>query len=318
MNLRLFFSLTLGTLLLFSCSFMGGYELKGYALVYGVADYTLASQRSLPLTKNDADDMEALLSASGYQVIKKTDSGASAAGIRQDFADIAAIIGKSDNFIFYFAGHGFGGKVTDHEDTDPESVREWIIPYQTENLFLNVNSYADLDTAWALKAISDDELNELMASIPSNKKLAVLDSCFSGGMISENGFLDLVAPNTWIRNMIKPSFFKILADSFKLYVNFYRDNEQAGVVFLTAAGEFEESMDMTYFNNGIFTYFLTEAGAAPDTNKDGYITVNELRNHIAYQMENEFNPYYTNSYNRPYLPHTNGSPVDFVVLMASP
>ncbi|MCK4514027.1 MAG: caspase family protein, partial [Spirochaetaceae bacterium] len=89
---------------------------QGFAIVYGVADYSEIND--LNYSDNDAMDIYDLLTSAdqGFSednVILRTDADATKTQLEIDFEDIASQIDSLPDptltrFVFYFAGHGYG------------------------------------------------------------------------------------------------------------------------------------------------------------------------------------------------------------------
>lgn len=271
--------LLLMLLLLATCNFEIDYS--QYALVYGIADYFPFGNdgdEDLDWADDDAVDMGALFSSQGYEVTVRTDSAATYNQLLADFNTIKSQAGKDDLFVFYFSGHGrdpipAGGDEPPTGDANDERI--W------------------LNTADDTKDLYDDELGQLIKSIPSRKKIVILDACYSGGFIGN----ELETDGSFL-------------EAFKLYTN-YKDGsydiDPQDALVISASGEQEFSFESETFSHGVFTYFLLETPDRGDHNGDGYVTALEAYFYAKGQIE---------GVSEQFAPDVSGGPVDFVLFEA--
>ncbi|MFB3925688.1 MAG: caspase domain-containing protein, partial [Syntrophales bacterium] len=146
-----------------------------------------------------------------------------------------------DVFVFYVASHGM---VDEGE------------------YFLITSNVGSLST-FRLKedALTQAELKELIANVPSTKKLIVIDTCNAGKL----GEALQVAMLT--RGMSEETAIKILSRA-------------VGSTILSASTSLQEAME-GYQGHGLFTYVLVEGlkGRA-DTDRDGFIRTLELASYV--------------------------------------
>ncbi|HEX6096535.1 MAG TPA: caspase family protein [Thermoanaerobaculia bacterium] len=142
---------------------------QGFALVIGIADYAYVE----PLPPNvlyDAGDVCALLQSPdlcGYDpahVRELRDGEATLEGIREGLAWLSASAGEEATAIVYFSGHGgadANGTYLYPQDSDEERLAE--------------------------TALSSAELATMLATIPAQRLLVVLDCCHAGGAFRTRG-----------------------------------------------------------------------------------------------------------------------------------
>jgi len=150
-------------------------------------------------------------------------------------------LNPDDVFVFYVASHG--------------TVDEG-------EYFLITSNVGSLSTFRLREdALTQTELKELMANIPSTKKMIVIDTCNAGKL----GEALQVAMMT--RGMSEETAIKILSRA-------------VGSTILSASTSLQEAME-GYKGHGLFTYVLTEGlkGAA-DADKDGFIRTLELASYV--------------------------------------
>jgi len=150
-------------------------------------------------------------------------------------------LSPEDVFVFYVASHG--------------TVDEG-------EYFLITSNVGSLST-FRLKedALTQTELKELIANVPSTKKFIVIDTCNAGKL----GEALQVAMLT--RGMSEETAMKILSKA-------------VGSTILSASTSLQEALE-GYQGHGLFTYVLTEGmkGKA-DTDRDGFIRTLELANYV--------------------------------------
>ena len=150
-------------------------------------------------------------------------------------------LSPEDVFVFYVASHG--------------TVDEG-------EYFLITSNVGSLST-FRLKedALTQTELKELIANVPSTKKFIVIDTCNAGKL----GEALQVAMLT--RGMSEETAMKILSRA-------------VGSTILSASTSLQEALE-GYQGHGLFTYVLTEGmkGKA-DTDRDGFIRTIELASYV--------------------------------------
>ncbi|MDW7973025.1 MAG: caspase family protein [Thermodesulfovibrio sp.] len=154
-------------------------------------------------------------------------------------------LSPDDVFVFYVASHG----IIDEGE-----------------YFLLTSNVGSLST-FRLKedALRQTELKELIANIPSTKKLIVIDTCHAGKL----GEALQVAMLT--RGMSEETAMKILSRA-------------VGSTIISASTDYQEALE-GYQGHGLFTYVLVEGlrGKA-DMDRDGFIKTLELANYVDSQV----------------------------------
>ncbi len=282
--------LMLAILLFGGCSFDLNYD--RYAIVYGIADY--AGSGDLNYTDDDAVDMKSLLEGQGYVVINSALHAVTKDDMITDFNAAKAQAGKDDLFLFFFSGHGGQDPQGQFSEPPPgDDADEYIV------LSNSTNNYF----------IYDNQLGDLIASIPALKKIVIIDACYSGGMIGNSLEVDATPPD------YSGTTDSSLGQAISLWANFSGeayDISPSDAMVISAAGEREYSWESSSFNNGVFTYFLLETPKYGDDNGDGYITVTEA---YAYARSNIIQLLFPPPDSQ-YSPHVSGGPVDFVLFEA--
>jgi uncharacterized caspase-like protein len=150
-------------------------------------------------------------------------------------------LSPEDVFVFYVASHG--------------TVDEG-------EYFLITSNVGSLST-FSLKedALTQTELKELIANVPSTKKFIVIDTC-NAGKLGEALQMAMLT-----RGLSEATAMKILAKA-------------VGSTIISASTSLQEALE-GYQGHGLFTYVLTEGmkGKA-DTDRDGFIRTLELANYV--------------------------------------
>jgi hypothetical protein len=285
--------LAAGLALLASCTFDLNYD--KYGIVYGISDYP-GTVNDLGSAHLDAQAMRDLLAEQGYQVIPytHTDADATYTHLVADRDTIAAVATLDDLFVFFFSGHGgravsgTGGGTENTPETDAKE--EYIALYD-----------------WDL---TDDELADLVRTIPCARKVIILDACFSGGFISNSLEADAIPPDYSQR---PDGIFGSLGNAIYLYANFQdygSDIPPGEALVIAASGEQDYAYETD--DNGVMTGYLLESATKGDLNFDGYITVSESYFYIYRNINKYFNKLYGPSGDA-FFPHVSGGPVDYIL-----
>ncbi|MBI9102817.1 MAG: caspase family protein [Spirochaetales bacterium] len=315
----------------------------GYALIYGIADYSSWSGfypgytlGSLDLTDDDALAMAEMLEDKGWDVRLRLDDGsqadtaiASREQFEEDIVYLSTIMNQEDRFLFYYSGHGasISGQGDDIEPDSGVAGDEWI--------FLYADAPDWSQDEWLDHTFNDDSLGAELSRLPNRIKMVILDSCNSGGFIGTSPTVDTIP---WNYTPTKDSDYEegTAGAAFSAWLNFPEttsaDILSSEAIVMTAAGENEESWESG--DHGIFTGLLLETPANGDKNGDGWITVTEayvycldglqaswnaaeLEDYEQLQIiygDDPYNHGYVDNYS--YLPHITGSPLDFILYEA--
>ena len=333
--------------LLWGCGALDVTLPRGFAVIYGVAEYS-SLKPDLLFPDNDAEDMFALLTGTGQgfsadDVILRLNSDATKAQLDADFSAMAERINalpdpEATRFVFYFAGHGYGdgggrlGDAWDQYFQDPAYHDEPLGagPY-TEFLLLHGFSLADgVDLESVVRELdeeaeSDDDLVRHLSKIVSRQKLVVIDACHSGGFIGDGTAVDSLPPaydDPGGTSLLDGSEEGIsAADALQTLTLYLAHGAFATSVtgadigpdtaVVAAAGERESSYDgpASRMENGIFTYYFMQAAHAGDSNFDGFVTLSEAYSHAVRSISAIENPLLPDDF----MPRLGSLAVDFVV-----
>lgn len=147
---------------------------KSWALVIGINRYTKGGKDfpNLSYAVSDAQRVAARLKEMGFEVTLLLDQDATRTNILLALGDdIGRTAGDNDRILFFFAGHGATKERPD------KSTMGYILPYDYD---------PQRHTA---TAISVQQLREISSLIRAKHMLYLMDSCFSGGMLTSRGRL---------------------------------------------------------------------------------------------------------------------------------
>ena len=141
---------------------------RGFALVVTVDQYASPRVGNLgPRVVADGDAMVAVLSDTdlcGYapaRITRLSGPTATCSGVLDAMHTLAGVVMPEDPVLFYFSGHG-----------DPP-----VVPQEGSSLL----PY-DFDPDTGVRVLTADGLASAWSSIPSLRKLAIIDACYSGGL----------------------------------------------------------------------------------------------------------------------------------------
>ncbi len=139
------------------------------------------------------------------------------------------------------------------------------------------------------RGLNYEELEGLLDGIPARNKLFLMDACHSGEIDKDD---DFVVENVVGDNQRGVTMFETrgetmpktgLQNSFELMRIMFADlRKGTGAVVISAAAGGGYALENEDIENGIFTYSLIQAFKKnqADVNKDGFVSVSELRNFI--------------------------------------
>lgn len=141
------------------------------ALLIGVGQFADTGVNPLPGIDLDIDMMESVARLLGFApdgIKSIEDADASQAAVRSAFLSwLVEGVGPDDRVLVYFSGHGT--RVADRSGDEPDGLDEALLLYD----------YRDTEDGTA-GTLADDELQSLLAAIPSRQILVLLDACHSG------------------------------------------------------------------------------------------------------------------------------------------
>ena len=130
-----------------------------------------------------------------------------------------------------------------------------------------------------------DELENLLDSIPTRKKLMLIDACHSGEVDKED-LITLNASNDSLIKGLKPVAYKKegqlgLKNSFELMQSlFVNVGKSTGATIISAAAGTQFALERNDLKNGVFTYSILEA-----MNKYSTLKISELKKIVGERVE---------------------------------
>jgi WD40 repeat protein len=217
-----------------------------YVLAVGINQYRNSSY-NLNYAQSDAASFTEKILENTKGIFKSVhkreiyDTDATRENILLGFRSMIASAKPEDVFVFYYAGHG-----TLNEEKDNEY---YLVPTDVTKLY---GDAAQLEA----KGISASELRDHFAQIKAQKQLVLMDACHSGGAL-------------------KSMNVRAAASDERAIVQLARSS---GVAWLASSGTKQFATEFEQLKHGVFTYSLLEAlDGKADANKDGKITVNEIK-----------------------------------------
>ena len=254
-----------------------------YVVTIGASEYN-DSRYKLRYAAKDANDIAELmmLKKDKYNEVKVTkllDKDVT----KENIQNVKEFLMKSkvdDEVIIFIAGHGLLTKDFDYY-------------FATSDIDFNNPQ---------LKGITFEEIESLLDGIPARQKVLLMDTCHSGELDKED--LQIIAANEKTQETGEPVFareipgtnvgrknetegfgLKNVSDLMQeMFVDLRRGS---GAAVISSSGGLEVSYEGGDFKNGFFTYAILEGIKTmnADLNKDGIITVSELRDYVGDKVE---------------------------------
>ena len=265
--------LACGCLLLLGCAAPQLAHAENYALLIGINTYPNATADLKPLdyAEKDAGDLYGMLLDRGFKrenIKLLVGDRARKTDILREFRSFARDpdIGKDDQFVVFFSGHGLLDNVTGQ-------------PFWLTH-----------DTAIATIEDSGIRLEHLMdfvRDVKAGRKLVLLDHCHSGQIVNRErsstaGGLSAAAPVTGrdgeLTSAVEKSPVPLTTIKQTLAAR------ASGLAVITAA--FDKAYETQGLGNGIFTRALIQAldSKVADASGDGSLSLDELKIYIAAQV----------------------------------
>ena len=156
----------------------------------------------------------------------------------------------------------------------------------------------------ALRGISYYSIENLLDNIPPRKKLLMIDACHSGEVDKDELKVDDNNSNVTLadgsRGGLKTYSYRGigiiddgenhigLSNSFELMQDLFTNlNRGSGAIVISAAAGKGYALESPEWNNGVFTYAVQSGlmKKAADLDKNGTITVAELKNYVIHEVE---------------------------------
>jgi Caspase domain len=209
-----------------------------WALVIGISHFSDHGIRPLNYTTQDADAFAAELqdpkigNFPADHVKKITDADATTKNIKEQLNWIARSAEPNDLIVIYVATHG------SPRSLDSVSGINYLITYDTEmNTAGQLNEDAMYATALPMVELADSVATRMRAL----RTLVILDTCYSGGSVSNLPAAAAAAKAAPSRQMLEQM------------------SQGTGRIVLAASQSDEESLESAKLGHGYFTYFLLQA-----------------------------------------------------------
>ena len=231
-------------------------EVTYHAVICGISDY-FGTSNDLNYCDDDAYDMQdALMSYENWSssnIILLIDSSATKSAVQSAIQTMASNADSNDVCLFFYSGHGTTGSDVSPLD-ESDGYDEYLVTYN----FLN---------------ISDDELGDWIAALPTDNYAIFIDTCYSGGNIKDlNDGVKIKGIGS-----VQPAPGDGFAADFAGMGSTKDLNDNGCGVVLTACDDDEYSTETSVLENGVFTYYLVEGihGLTADTSGNNRISAEE-------------------------------------------
>lgn len=259
-----------------------------YVAAIGVSRYR-DGRYDLTYADKDAGDVSAFFAGEGKNfghvfTLRVLDEEAT----KENIGKVKSFFQRSrvdDEVVLFLAGHGVLDEKLDYyfgtADMDFSRPSERGLPYEA--------------------------VEDLLDRIPARKKLLLVDTCHAGELDKEETRLAArdgqqsgdattlaksqegqVKQRRFPRAEIIGSRPVYLSDTYDLLGELFADLRRgSGATVISAAGGAEYSFEGREWKNGVFTYSLLEGmrGGDADLNKDGVISVSELRDYVTRRVQ---------------------------------
>lgn len=236
-----------------------GYDL--YAPIFDAADVVAWLQNRLnvspdniiQLTEQDATRTD-ILGALDLAAQKVCDISAVSVDAVQ-----ACAAAEDTVFLFYYSGHG--GQTPDDGSDEGDGYDEFIAAYDT-----NLNEITGVFSP----VVTDDDLEAKLAAIPAGRIVTVIDSCYSGGMMTTTALDE--APTHLRRGLNNPQ-----APNSTTTVEAMAELTGENRLIITAGTGDQATWESYALQNGVFTHYFLQGlvDALNDANGNGRISAEE-------------------------------------------
>ncbi|MFL5728958.1 MAG: caspase family protein [Cytophagaceae bacterium] len=239
-----------------------------YLVIFGSSEFE-RKEMNLTYAAKDGKDIVNLLSKSNLYNQIHVDSFYNQHVSTEVLSSVKARLMKSrpdDAVVLFFAGHGLLDKNLDY----------FLSSYKVD--FNNPSG----------KGIPYEKMEDLLDSIPSRKKLLMIDACHSGEMDKEDVKLiqeskketgEVIfrsSPDTGVKYIGLENSFELMK---MLFSDLRRSN---GATVISSAGGVEYAMEGSQWKNGVFTFCFLKGlkDQEADLNKDGMILLSEIQEYL--------------------------------------
>jgi uncharacterized caspase-like protein len=223
---------------------------KNWAVIVGISSYQ-SSALNLKWAEEDALDFyDALRSSRGWEsdnITLLTNGSATKDAIKAALAGLAKRVGADDRVVFYYSGRGSYGPDQPPFD-EGDGLEEYLVPF-------------DGATASPAQDLSDDAIEALLAALPTNNVLVLLDAGFTG-ITSRAGI-----PSERAKCLLRAGSGKTVAP--QSVDGMSHELARPGYIFISAAQNGVAPGESSQLRNGVFTHYFVEGlrGAANPSSK---------------------------------------------------
>jgi uncharacterized caspase-like protein len=211
---------------------------KNWAVIVGISNYQ-SPALNLRWAEEDALDFYDTLRASSAnwetdRITLLTNSSATREAIKSALAGLAKRVSADDQVLFYFSGRGSYGPDQPPFD-EGDGLDEYLVPF-------------DGLTSSSARDLCDDEIEALLAALPTNNVLVILDAGFTGPA-SRPGF-----PSEREKCVLRSGNGRAVSP---LSVDgMSHELARPGYVFVSAAQNGASPGESSQLRNGIFTHYF--------------------------------------------------------------
>lgn len=232
-------------------------KIDGRVLIIGIADYVNTSFehlgeeykfKDLRYSVNDARDMKELLEQKYTRVRTLINEDATYQKIKESLKNWLGAVGENEVAVLYFSGHGAFQPDMNGDETD--GFDEVLVPY---------------DYSKAGKFIVDDEINEWLNGLTSEKVVYIADSCHAGTSSKAVRSFTTQANTKSAGNALEDSIGEDLMETEGVNV---KGSSGKKIVSLEASKPNQNAIEDEELKQGVFTHFLMQ-GMKGEADKDG-------------------------------------------------
>ena len=223
---------------------------KNWAVIVGISNYQ-SSSLNLKWSEEDALDFyDTLRGSKGWEtdnITLLTNSSATRDEIKASLAGLAKRVSADDQVVFFFSGRGsYGPDQPPYDEGD--GLDEYLVPYD------------GLTTSTA-RDLCDDTIEALLAALPTNNVVVILDAGFSG-VGSRSGI-----PSDKEKCLLRAGIGKTVTP--QTVDGMSHELARPGYVFISASQNGVAPGESNQLRNGVFSHYFIEGlrGAATSGRK---------------------------------------------------
>jgi uncharacterized caspase-like protein len=228
---------------------------QNWAVVVGVSSHQSPALNLKWADEDALDFYDALRRSRNWEtdnITLLTNASATKDAIKSAIAGLAKRVSADDQVVFYFSGRGSYGPDQPPFD-EGDGLDEYLVPYDA---LPNVPA----------RDLSDDELEVLFASLPTNNVLIILDAGFAyRGSAATGREKCLMRAGVEGNRVAAPRSIDGIG----------HDLARPGYILITAAPPGDAPLESNQLRNGIFTYYFTEGLRRPPNPRKKSVSAQE-------------------------------------------